>query len=108
MKDIDIENAVIAPAALAKIPAGVAYVYKVVPISFEGDVLTVALGDPWNLKTLEDLSRMFGCQVKGMAADDEAVLRVLQKLYGGPGKSVDDLFFEIDHGGEDPASPSPA
>ena len=96
MKEIDIEKAEIMPEALAKVPAAVANVYKIVPVRFENDVLTVAIADPWNLKGLEDLSRMFACQIVGLAADEDAILRVLQKVYGGPGKTVEDLFFETD------------
>jgi type IV pilus assembly protein PilB len=105
VQDIDIEKAEISPAAVKRVPAAVANVYKVVPVRIEGNVLTVAVADPWNLKALEDLSRMFGVEVRGLAAQEDAVLRVLERLYGGPGRTVEDLYFEID--GVDPGMTPP-
>src|SRR5262249_49631777 len=46
--------------AITKVPETMASVYKVLPLSYKDDVLTVAMGDPNNLAALDDLRNLLG------------------------------------------------
>jgi type II secretory ATPase GspE/PulE/Tfp pilus assembly ATPase PilB-like protein len=72
---------VIPPDVIRKLPLAMANIYRVIPIAFKDDVLTVAMSDPRNLQILDDLRLMLGCQVEGVAAPDEQIERAIQKYY---------------------------
>ena len=61
---IDLKQAQILPAALALIPEAVAREHNVLPISVEGDTLTVAMDDPDNLHLIDTLAMLTKKRIK--------------------------------------------
>ena len=54
------------PEALKLVPENMAQIYKILPLKFEGDTLTVVMSDPDNLSALDDLRNFLGIkQVEG-------------------------------------------
>ncbi|MBM4087075.1 MAG: pilus assembly protein PilB [Planctomycetes bacterium] len=96
MEAVDLDKVEIPPDVIERIPASMAQVYKVVPISFENNALTLALADPLNLKVLDDLRFLLDCELKGAVSNPEAVERAIEKYYSGQQESVEDLLSELD------------
>ena len=65
-----------------RVPVSIAHAYCCVPIRFENDVLTVALGEPVREGVLEDLSFVLKCPVHGAASPRAAVERAIRRWYG--------------------------
>src|SRR5262245_64423035 len=55
MQVINLNDLTIAAQVLDMVPETMATVYKIIPISFRNDVLTVAMADPQNIAALDDL-----------------------------------------------------
>jgi type IV pilus assembly protein PilB len=92
------------PEALTAIPETTATVFKVLPISINEGVVTVAIGDPMNLPSLDDLRNMQGLQeVTACLAAPSAIAEVLGKCYAGKEESIVDIInalsAEDDEGG---------
>ncbi|MCD6416034.1 MAG: type II/IV secretion system protein [Planctomycetes bacterium] len=71
----------IPPEIVEMIPASMAQVYRVVPVRFKDGVLTVALADPTQLKTLDDLRFMLDCEIAGAIASQSDIDVTIQKYY---------------------------
>ncbi|MCA8951536.1 MAG: type II/IV secretion system protein [Planctomycetes bacterium] len=69
------------PDAVAKIDLGTARAFGVLPVKLEGQVLTVAIGDPANVPMLSDLGFTSGCEIVGVVADPERISAGLDKFY---------------------------
>jgi type IV pilus assembly protein PilB len=82
MEVVDIAAVEVQPDLVAKIPASMAQVYKVIPVKMDGNVLQVAMADPHNVSALDDLRFMLGCEVEGAVADEGDVAAALEKYYG--------------------------
>ena len=61
---VDLRHIQIQPAAIALVPEQVAREHQVLPLSVDGDTLTVALEDPENLWALDSLARVTKKRVK--------------------------------------------
>ncbi|MBX9678453.1 MAG: Flp pilus assembly complex ATPase component TadA [Gemmataceae bacterium] len=78
--------------ALALVPEPMASVYKVLPLSFRDQKLTVVLGDPANLASLDDLRNFLGIQeITTVLAAPNAIAEVLAKCYLGKEESIADI-----------------
>jgi type IV pilus assembly protein PilB len=71
-------------------------VYRIIPVSFEGGVLTVAMADPLNVNAIDDLRFMLNCDVMGAVSNEQAVAAAIEKYYGGQTESIADLVKDID------------
>ena len=70
-----------APEAIGKLDLATARAFGVLPVSLQGKVLTVAIGDPANAAMLSDIGFTTGCEVKGVVADAGLIQQGLDKYY---------------------------
>ncbi len=78
-----------------QVSVSIATIYKVVPVSFEHGELTVAMADPMNVNSLDDLRMMLACEVRGAVSNEEAIERALLKHYGSAIETVESVIGEI-------------
>jgi type IV pilus assembly protein PilB len=90
------------PEALAAIPETVASVFKVLPLTIKEGVVTVAIGDPMNLPSLDDLRNMQGLQeIVACLAIPTAIAEVMAKCYLGKEESIVDIINALSQDDED-------
>jgi type II secretion system protein E len=99
MKDYEID-----PNIVAAFPAQAAHYYCVFPIRWEEGVLVVAMGDPTNIRALDDLEQLLGHHIRGAVARELDVLDLIEEYYGQVDTSIekilesinqDDINFEV-------------
>jgi type IV pilus assembly protein PilB len=78
------------------VPSHVAETYQVVPVEFDGKVLTLALADPQNISALDDMKFMLNMEVKGALSDPEAIERAMTKYYADRSESMESLLGAMD------------
>jgi len=83
---IDLKQTQILPPALALIPEEVAREHTVLPISVEGDTLTVAMDDPDNLHLIDTLATLTKKRIKPVVA-----------LHGGIQEAIDTQYKLTTH-----------
>lgn len=82
--------------ALNKCPETMASVYKVLPLSYSDNVLTVAMGDPANLASLNDLRSFVDVnEIVPVLAAQSAIDEVLAKCYQGKEESIMDIINSL-------------
>ncbi len=98
MEVVDLDVLEITDDVIARVSPSIASVYRVVPIKFENNILTVAMADPLNVKTLDDLRFLLDCETHGAVSNEPSVARALDRYYSGIQESVESLLAELDDG----------
>ncbi|MEI7684135.1 MAG: ATPase, T2SS/T4P/T4SS family [Planctomycetota bacterium] len=85
-----------APEALTLVPETMSSVYKVLPLTYRDNVLTVVLGDPGCLPSLEDLRGFVGVsQIVACLAPQAAIDAALTTCYLGKEESIMDIINSL-------------
>ena len=89
LKDITIDQAV-----MSKVPARIVQHYKIVPIAWEHDVLTIALSDPHHMWAVEDIRLHLACEVQAVLACESQVLEAIRKHYGVGADTIEKIMAQ--------------
>ena len=84
---------------LAVIPAAMARLHGALPINFDAEGITVALLDPMNPQTPEDLRFALGKEIKVVVAPDYIIEKKINEAYSGgadEGAAMAELLGELD------------
>jgi type IV pilus assembly protein PilB len=93
---VDLGSMPIADAALAVLPRHVAVRHQAVPITLAHDVLTVALADPTNVVTLDDIRMATRiAQVRTAVATASDVHEAVNRYYGGAATGSGETFGSL-------------
>ncbi|MFB3066087.1 MAG: GspE/PulE family protein [Planctomycetota bacterium] len=104
MEVLDLSSFEPQPAAVAKVDEAIARPFQFVPVSFDGKVLVVAMGDPINKGALDDIRFTANCEVKGVVADSEHVRVAIEKAYGKEEQVMATILKEIEEGATTPVT----
>lgn len=97
---VDIRNWTPPEALLALVPAGTARLHGALPVQFDETGLHVALVDPLNPQTVEDLRFALGREIHVVVAPDYLVEAKINECYGGEGKAMEDILASFELGGD--------
>ncbi len=97
---IDLRDWTPPEAILALVPAGTARLHGALPVQFDDAGLHVALVDPLNPQTVEDLRFSIGREIVLVVAPDYLVEAKINECYGGEGKAMEDILSQLEIGGE--------
>lgn len=86
---------------LKTMPAGLARLHGALPVTASGEGLTVALVDPLNVQTVEDLRFSLGTDVHVVVAPLDQVEKRIEEFYGSDTSSMDDVLSELGSAAED-------
>jgi len=92
---IDLSRVAPDKAALEALPQESCLEYGVLPISKNGDVLTVAIGDPFDVLLLDELKRRCKCQVRHVLSHPLAIKAALERAFQTGAKQVESLLGEV-------------
>ena len=86
MPSIDLDCFEVDPAFIEIIPGETARRHRVLPVCVSR-VFTVAMADPSDQRTIDEISARTGFLVQPVAATDEALEDALDRYYGPPGST---------------------
>jgi type IV pilus assembly protein PilB len=92
---VDLRTVTFTPELLKTIPANTARMYQCVPVAQYGSTLQVALGDPLNPSTLDELGFIVRRELNQVVADPTSISRLIDQHYGGETESVGDILKEL-------------
>ena len=98
METITLQGLDIPREVLDMVPGDVAQRYKVVPVFKHENVLTVAIGDPLDVDTLDGLRYVLKCNVEGVVAPPEEIEKAIANYYGRATGAVEGMLQEITEG----------
>ena len=85
IKDVDIDISVI-----KKLPPKFAWHYKIIPISYADEKLTVATFDP--LRSLNDVKKFLGCEIVPVLATESDLTKAIEKYYGVGAETIEKII----------------
>ena len=89
---LNLANSHIDPAAVERVSAKYATYYRLMPIALENGVLTVAIADPLNVRTLDDLKLLLGLDVRPVLASESDILEAIRRHYGVGAETVERML----------------
>ncbi len=92
MQIVDLPQVQINPEAVKMVSVSMAQVYRIMPISFENNTLTVAMADPQNVNALDDLRFMLNCEVQGAIATEAQITESISTHYTNQKESIKDIL----------------
>ncbi|MCF6158447.1 MAG: pilus assembly protein PilB [wastewater metagenome] len=92
---VSIENMDIAPDVIHMVPAAIAQLYQIIPISHDNNTLSIAQTDVLNFEALDDLRMILKCSLKPVLCHREEVNRAIEKYYPKRHESVEQLLLEF-------------
>ena len=89
---VDPSHLEVSDEIIKMVSVSMAQVYRIVPIGFTANVLTVAMSDPQNVNALDDLRFMLNCDVTGAVATEQQISDAIDRFYGNQKESIKDLL----------------
>ncbi|MEA3493069.1 MAG: ATPase, T2SS/T4P/T4SS family [Candidatus Margulisiibacteriota bacterium] len=86
---VDLSSYIIDQKALALVPYAVARKYRCLPLFKVGDILTVAMVDPFDVMALDEVRAKTKCEVEPMVATAEEIDSAINQYYGVSGSVAD-------------------
>jgi len=96
MQVIHLGDTVIPPNVLNLVTETMAQMYRIVPVSFRDNILTIALCDPQNLAIQDELRTFLGYEIRAVVATERDIIKALDRFYAASGESVESLVSDMD------------
>ena len=97
---IELTEREIAPEVLRFIPSGLARLHGALPIEMSGTTLRVALVDPFDLHTADDLRFALGTDIQVVVSPPEQIEELIKEHYGSDTTSMEDVLKHLGEAGE--------
>lgn len=78
---VDVEKVEVEEAALKTLPQELAAYYCVMPLAKIGNILTLAIANPFDVLKLDDLRRITACEIRPVVALEKTIRRGIQRVY---------------------------
>ena len=76
-----------------------AQLYRVIPLSLEGNRLTVASADPQKIQIADELRTFLGYDIHVVVATEPEIQKTIEKLFSSETESVESLVDDLEHDG---------
>ncbi|MCX7011651.1 MAG: ATPase, T2SS/T4P/T4SS family [Candidatus Sumerlaeota bacterium] len=83
LERVDFSAVVITPELIGQVPARIARKYRIFPVRYDEDTIWVALSDPLDIQTTDDLKMVLNKEVIGCVAPEEDIARAVRRYYEG-------------------------
>jgi general secretion pathway protein E/type IV pilus assembly protein PilB len=80
------------------VPGDIAHRYKIIPVSYNGDTLTVALSDPLDIETIDSLRYILKHNVEAIIATSDDIKMALSQHYANSEYGLESVLEEITEG----------
>src|SRR5947207_11461659 len=97
---IELTEREIAPEILRFIPSGLARLHGALPVEMSGTTLRVALVDPFDLHTADDLRFALGTDIQVVVSPPEQIEELIKEHYGTDTTSMQEVLKQLGEAGE--------
>jgi len=92
---ISLHDCLLDPEVVQTIPQDVATNHLMVPISRVEDILTVAVSNPFDVVTLDQLRNTTGCELRLVLSLEESIVRALNRVYNPGAAELEAVMGEM-------------
>lgn len=87
-------------AVIHRVPAKFASHYKIIPVELSDNILTIAMADPRDIRTLDDIRLLLGLEVKPVLASEFEINGAIRKYYGVGAETLEKIIAKRPDAGE--------
>lgn len=91
METLNLNEIEIQPDVIQRVPGTMVNIYRVIPVTYKDDILTIAMADPMNIQVLDDLRLMLHCEIQGAVSNEEQIQRAIDKYYAGSSENAENI-----------------
>ena len=96
MQVISLADTKLEPELTGMLTETMAQLYRVVPVTFEGNLLTVATAEPEKLTIQDELRTFLGHDVRSVVCTNREIQDVLDKFYASSEDSLESIITELE------------
>ncbi|NQT40734.1 MAG: Flp pilus assembly complex ATPase component TadA [Planctomycetes bacterium] len=93
---LSLGDAVVPPEVLGHVTEPMAQLYKIIPVDFEDDTLTIAMCEPQKLSVVDELRSFLGYDIRVMVATEQDIIKGLDRYYAVGSESVETLIADME------------
>jgi type IV pilus assembly protein PilB len=92
---IDLSRVKPDPSALERILPETCINHVILPVSINGNVLTIVVSDPFDVLLLDDLRRRTGCQIQQLLSHPSEIKDAIEGAFNAGSRQVEELMEEV-------------
>lgn len=92
---VNLKELRVSPEAINKIPAKFAYHYRIMPIEYKDDTLTIALTKPLDIHVLDDIGLVVKSKLKSVLASEKDIMEAVRKYYGVGAETIEKMMDTV-------------
>jgi type IV pilus assembly protein PilB len=96
MQVVSIADLTIPPNVLGYITEPMAQLYRIIPIGFRDNTITIAMCDPQKLSVLDELRNFLGYEVRAVVTTPREIKTALDRYYSSDTDSIESLVGEME------------
>ncbi len=100
MQVVSLADLVLSHDVIGMLTEPMAQLYRVIPISFKDNVLTLAMCDPQKLSVVDELRSFLGYEIRPVVATERDITKALERYYASGGESVETLIADMEQDDE--------
>ena len=104
MPVVELDSLQISGDAIQALPRSFVVRHRIFPVAIKNRELQVALSDPLDLESIDNIEHVSGLSAKASIATEEEIDRAITRYYGQDASALDDLLASA----ESPVHPAPA
>ncbi|MDD4955328.1 MAG: ATPase, T2SS/T4P/T4SS family [Candidatus Omnitrophica bacterium] len=79
---VDLKDRLIDSLAIGKIPAKFASHYKIIPVEFKNQTITIAMANPLDVSIIDDIRLLSGFEITPALSEEAEIEEAIRKYYG--------------------------
>jgi len=96
MRVVELGDISLSQELLNKVTESMAQLYRVVPVHFEGNRLTIATCDPQNITIQDELRSLLGYEIRTVITTESEIKKTLEKHYSSDKDTIIGLINELE------------
>ena len=93
---VNLDDVVLQPEVLAHVTEPMAQLYRIVPLAFQNNTLTIAMCDPQKLSILDELRTFLGYEIRPVVATEQSIVKSLDRYYATSNESFETLVADME------------
>jgi type IV pilus assembly protein PilB len=100
LKVISLADTSIPQEVLNYVTEPMAQLYRIVPVAFRDDTLTIAMCDPQKLSIIDELRNFLGYNIRAVVATERDIRQALDRYYASETESVESIVHDMEDDAE--------
>lgn len=96
LKVISLSDTSIPPDVLNYVTEPMAQLYRIVPVAFRDNALTIAMCDPQKLSVIDELRNFLGYDIRAVVATERDIKQALDRYYAADTESVESIVHDME------------